>query len=265
MYVAGMEIIGVIYGVRLTSSDEYRYVGLTTKSAIRRFARHLQNARAGRKVPFYDWLRKYSVEEVTVDILETISSDRAALGTAEVAWIAKLKLRGDRLLNLTEGGLGPTGVVWTPEQREAARIRNTGRPGLHRFGPEAPFYGGHHTVEQRAKWSKERTGSITGEKNPNFGKFGAEHPAFGRILSPETKQRLAEQKRGELNPRFGKKDSAETLAKKSAAQKGVPKPSSVRSAHTRHHTNKGVKKAECKYCVLDAQDTPQTPSREKQE
>lgn len=247
-----MEVFGVIYGVRLTTSEEYRYVGLTTKSAVRRLKRHWQNARAGRKVPFYDWLRKHAVEDVTVDVLETVTSSREALGQAEIDWIAFLKEEGYRLLNLTEGGLGPTGVVWTIEQREAARVRSTGRPGLHRFGTEATFYGKHHTAEQKAKWSVSRAGSITGAKNPNFGKFGPDHPSYGRVLSAETRERLSEQKRGELNPNFGKKDSAETLAKKSAAQKGVPKPSSVRSAHTRHHTNKGVQKADCEHCIQDA-------------
>lgn len=247
-----MEVFGVIYGVRLMASEEYRYVGLTTSSAIKRLRRHWQNARAGRKVPFYDWLRKYPVEEVTVDVLETVTASRAALGQAEIDWIAFLKEEGYRLLNISQGGLGPTGVVWTDEQREAARIRSTGRPGVHRFGTEAPFYGKNHTEEQKARWAASRAGSITGAKNPNFGKFGPDHPSYGRVLSPDTRERLSEQKRGELNPNFGKKDSAETLAKKSAAQKGVPKPSSIRSAHTRHHTNKGVRKADCEHCIQDA-------------
>jgi hypothetical protein len=58
-------------------------------------------------------------------------------------------------------------------------------------------------------------------------------------------------RRGELNPNFGKTASDETRAKMSAVRKGRPMPSSVRSAHTRHHTNKGVFKETCQHCIDD--------------
>lgn len=43
---------GVVYGVRLRGSEEYRYVGLTTKRPTVRLRRHLSNARSGRKTAF---------------------------------------------------------------------------------------------------------------------------------------------------------------------------------------------------------------------
>lgn len=49
------------------------------------------------------------------------------LGEAEIAWIALLRHEGQPLQNIAAGGLGPTGVEWTAEMREAARIRSTGR------------------------------------------------------------------------------------------------------------------------------------------
>ena len=246
-----MDVIGIIYGVRLTESEEYRYVGLTTKSASRRLHQHLRNAARGVKTPFYDWIRKTALEDITVDTLETVHSNLSALGDAEISWISRLADRGDRLLNLSAGGLGPTGVEWTTEQREAARERATGRKIPPRRGPENPFFGKKHTLEQREKWSRDRKGSITGENNPNFGRFGEQHPSFGRILSAATRARLSDQKKGDRNPNFGKKDSAETLARKSAAQIHIPKPSSARSAHTRYHTNKGVFKDTCRFCIQD--------------
>ncbi|MDQ0869161.1 hypothetical protein QFZ70_001634 [Arthrobacter sp. V1I9] len=242
---------GLVYGIRLRREVEYRYVGITTKTASRRFHQHLRVAAEGRKTPFYDWLRKQDQSEVIADELDWIEG-LPELGQAEMDWISYLRREGDRLLNLSEGGLGPTGVVWTEAMREAARIRSTGRKIKRASGPGASFYGKNHTVEQREKWSRERKGTYLGAENPNYGKFGPEHPGFGHTVSEETRKALSEAKKGAGNPNFGKKASAETRAKMSAVRKGRPMPSSQRSAHTRHHTNKGLEKADCRYCVEDS-------------
>ena len=234
--------VGVVYGVRLRDSDEYRYVGQTTLKAETRLRRHLSNARAGRKTAFYDWLRKHA-DEVEVDVLEVEIFDREGLGESEIDWIAWLRDRGDRLLNISDGGLGPTGVVWTEEMREAARARSTGRKGVSRPGELHPFYGKHHTPEQRARWSEERKGTFVGSANPNYGKFGEDHPSYGHTMSAESRAALSVMRKGELNPNFGKKASPETRAKMSAAQK--------LSAHTRLHTNKGRTSPTCTYCIED--------------
>ena len=242
---------GLVYGIRLRQEVEYRYVGITTKTASRRFHQHLRVAAEGRKTPFYDWLRKHDRSALIADELDWIEG-LPELGQAEFDWISYLRSEGDRLLNLADGGLGPTGVVWTEAMREAARIRSTGRKISRASGPGAPFYGKNHSFEQRQKWSLERKGTISGPENPNFGKFGPEHPSYGRVMSEETRAALSEARKGVGNPNFGKKASAETRAKMSAVRKGRPMPSSQRNAHTRHHTNKGIEKADCKYCVEDS-------------
>ncbi|WP_026550765.1 NUMOD3 domain-containing DNA-binding protein [Arthrobacter sp. Br18] len=242
---------GLVYGVRLRRDGKYRYIGITTKTASRRFHQHFRVAAEGRKTPFYDWLRKHDRSDVAIDELDWIEG-LPELGQAEIDWISYLRRQGDRLLNLSEGGLGPTGVVWTKEMREAARIRSTGRKVVRQSGPGASFYGKHHSAEQRQKWSQERKGTILGPQNPNFGKFGPEHPSYGHLLNEEARRALSEVKRGAGNPNFGKKASAGTRAKMSAVRIGRPMPSSQRSAHTRHHTNKGVAKPTCQHCVDDA-------------
>lgn len=244
--------VGVIYGLRLSDSYEYRYIGLTEHGARRRLMRHLACARRGERQPVYDWIRKYGADAIALDILETVTTTRDDLGAAEIAWIAAHRKFGYRLLNISAGGIGPTGVVWTQEQREAARRRSTGRPGVSRPGPENPFYGGRHTPEQRARWTESRRGTNAGEDNPNFGKFGPDHPSYGHVMSDESRARLSAMRTGPLNPNYGKKASEETRAKRSAAQKGVPKPSSARSAHTRYHTNKGIVSESCRHCAEDA-------------
>ena len=96
------------------------------------------------------------------------------------------------MLNLADGGLGPTGIEWTAEMREAARIRSTGRKIPARFGQMNPFYQRQHSAEQRAKWSIARKGINVGADNPNYGKFGPAHPSFGRVMSEEARQKLAD-------------------------------------------------------------------------
>lgn len=242
---------GFVYGIRLRREREYRYVGITTKTVDRRFLQHLKAARDGRKTPFYDWLRKQDADSVVADELQAVW-DLQDLGQAEIDWIAYLKRDGERLLNISEGGLGPTGVIWTAEQREAARLRSTGRLGLSRFGEANPFFGRSHSEEQRQKWAEDRKGSHSGLDNPNFGKFGDSHPSFGHSMTEEARRLLSETRTGVGNPNFGKTASAETRARMSAARKGRPMPSSKTNAHTRHHTNKGVEKADCRYCVEDS-------------
>jgi hypothetical protein len=71
-------------------------------------------------------------------------------------------------------------------------------------------------------------------------------------MSEQAREKLSEQRRGVGNPNFGRKASDETRAKMSAVRKGRPMPSSRRSAHTRHHTMRGVKKDTCRYCIEDS-------------
>lgn len=243
------EVVGRVYAIRRADDFVFRYVGQTRLALSRRLQRHRQVARAGRLTPFYSWLRKHMAEDIAIDEIEIIETTREALGTAEQFWISHLRANGQPLLNISAGGLGPTRLVWSPEQRAAARQRSLGRPGLSRFGAENPFHGKRHSAEQRRAWSNARKGSNRGAANPNFGKFGPEHPSFGSVRSEETRQTLSAQKQGERNPNFGKRASDETRAKMSAARRGMPMPSSARSAHTRHHTNKQIWKASCKHCA----------------
>ncbi len=242
-------VVGLVYGVCDRATGDVRYVGQTTSTLKRRFQQHRRVARSGRRTPFYDWLRSRADDSVEIIELEKVYREREELGIAEMAWISYLRERGAQLLNLSGGGLGSTNVVWTEEQRAAARVRATGRAGVSRPGELNPFFGKTHSAQQRAMWSESRKGTVSGSKNPNFGRFGPAHPSYGRTLSDETRARLSEQKRGPLNPNFGKSASAETRAKMSEARRGVP---SVRSAHTRHHTNKGIVSPTCKHCVVDS-------------
>lgn len=221
--------VGLVYAVRRYDSPEFRYVGITTKTVAVRRGQHLKAARSGRKSPFYDWLRKNDSdrEEVYFQPMELVmGTELEELGAAEQRWIADLRANGHRLLNLSDGGLGPRGHAWTEEQRKAAGDRARGRKrAFVPTGPDHPSWGQRRTDEQKARWSAQRKGMNSGPKNPNFGKFGPEHPSFGHRMSEDAKARLSEMRRGEKNPNYGKTASAETRAKMSAVRKGRPMPS----------------------------------------
>lgn len=259
-------IVGVVYAARRFESPEFRYVGITTKSTEMRRRQHLKSARAGKKTPFYDWLRTMETDEdVYFQPMELVTgAELEELGVAEQRWIAELRGNGHRLLNLSEGGLGPRGHVWTDEQRRAAGDRARGRKKTNvPTGPDHPSWGQRRTDEQKARWSAQRKGMNSGPKNPNYGKFGAAHPSFGHKMSEEAKAQLSESRRGVKNPNYGKTASAETRAKMSAVRKGRPMPSSRRSAHTRHHTNKDVFKDTCTHCIEELQKSQGETRKEK--
>lgn len=49
-------------------------------------------------------------------------------------------------------------------------------------GENNPWYGKHRSEETKRKISEARKGKFTGEKNPNWGKFGAEHNRSKPVL-----------------------------------------------------------------------------------
>lgn len=154
-----------------------------------------------------------------MDILEEVAAGEGLeyLEESEKMWIGAMRYLGHDLLNVSTGGRLPNGYK--------------------------------HSEDQKRKWSEQRKGSISGDKNPNYGKTGPLNHRYGKEVSDETRQKLSKTKLGQLNPNFGKPRSAESRAKQSLALKGKPMPSSAASAHTRWHTNKNISKPEtCNYC-----------------
>jgi len=211
--------MGFIYAFKLKDSQEYRYIGKTI-NLKHRYIAHKNSSERGENLPIYRWIRSKGLSNIEMIVLE--ESEDQKLQDLEKLWITKIKDRGDRLLNLTDGGEGTLGY--------------------------------RHTEMQKKEWSDKRKGSITGDKNPNYGKFGPDHPSYGRKFSEETKQKLSEQKLGKNNPNYGKKIPEQTRVKMSLAQKGRPRPRSARSAHVRYHINLKGFSERCNYCTEENND-----------
>jgi len=97
---------------------------------------------------------------------------------------------------------------------------------LHRTGC-------NHSAEAKVKMSRAKTGKITGENNPMFGKhrFGSDNPFYGKHHSDETKQKLIGNKYGLGNKsNLGKHHSDESKQKMSSSRKGKPWTEARRNA-----------------------------------
>lgn len=202
----------VVYGLKLVNAETYRYVGMTTTSAQQRGIEHESTARNSPKYPIHYWLRKHQgeVEMVMLSIRSPGGLDELAM--EEQNWIARLRSEGHKLLNLTDGGEGPNGAVFSEAER------------------------------------KRRSEAVLGELNPNYGKYGTASHMYGREFSESTRKKLSDAKLGELNPMYGREVSEYRKELYSKLFTGSKNPKAKYSAHKRHHVNKEILNVECRYC-----------------
>lgn len=103
-----------------------RYVGKTVRYLHERHKAHIREAKRRPRLPVHHWIAKRIVQKdwLVIRLLEYVrpGADWAA---RERFWITKYREQGHNLLNLTEGGEGLAGHVFTAEHREkiAASIR----------------------------------------------------------------------------------------------------------------------------------------------
>ena len=169
-------MIGIIYGLIDTKTMELRYVGQTVLSLNERFKRHMKLLSPN--IQFNNWLRAADVSAIVLE------RDPIDLNEAEMCWIADMREQGAKLLNLTDGGYGARGYIFTPEARAKISVALKGKQNAK---------GCTRSAETRAK-------------------IGAAHK--GRVLNPEHRAKLSA-------ANMGHKHSAEIRAKISAAHVGL--------------------------------------------
>lgn len=118
---------GLIY--MYTSPSDKKYVGQTIRLK-KRIEQHIQSAydekSAAYNCAFHKAIRKYGIENFKFEILEE-NIPREKLDEREEYWIEKMESFGDKGYNLTKGGNGNKGRIWSAEQREAQSKRIKGR------------------------------------------------------------------------------------------------------------------------------------------
>jgi group I intron endonuclease len=159
------------------------YVG-QTPFLKRRFKDHFRQQKSN---PYFKRsLKKYFFKNGSFKILETwkknnrtLEEFKKLLNNREIFWIQKLNTYDPKQKtgwNLTKGGEGSLGQIWSEKSRQKLRLARTGT----------------HFSETTLK---EMSVSRSGEKNANFGNRGENNPNFGKHPSEEILKKL----RGENN------------------------------------------------------------------
>lgn len=116
---------------KITAEDGRGYVGLTRQKPRKRWHGHMHAARSGEESALYNAIRKYGPQYFKLETLTECYSEKEAK-TCERALIAEhgTYVRTGRGFNVTYGGDGSYGVVFTEERLE--KMRNGARAFLKR-------------------------------------------------------------------------------------------------------------------------------------
>lgn len=168
-----MERPGIVY-IAVNRANGKAYVGQTRIRFQSRIGNHLSVAvTKNSNTPFHRALRKYGFTGFDFAVLE--QCDIGCIDTRESEWIKLLGCKTPHGYNRTDGGQGATGCEYTDERREKIRQSQLGERNRMKNPVTAKKHGD----------------AIRGPRHQLFGKFGADHPRFGKHhrLSEETKAR----------------------------------------------------------------------------
>jgi group I intron endonuclease len=219
-----------IYVIRHRQSQK-AYVG-QSKNVRQRIASH----RYARSWHYFGRaLRRHGLAAFEVCLLTTGAPED--LGRLEKEAIATLGTLAPAGYNLAAGGLGPTGVTWTYERRQAQSLARTGfqhRPDSIEKMREAAhknngFRGKKHTAEAKAKIGAATVRVHTGMKRSPEVRANISASLQGRaapVLSPETREQIRlkltgraaphASRPGELNPMYGVRGASHPSARRVA-------------------------------------------------
>lgn len=183
---------GTIYALALDRApDGFRYVGRTVQPLRRRLRNHLDGARKPESrtfhLPVAKWIVKHEAAGDEIVIVELESVDETELDDAERRWIADLRGKGYRLLNVTDGGHGGGFPVGYYKHNDAARVKM--REAAKHRGPRAPV--SEETRERLRAAHEQRDKESLREWARQVGKANA-----GRTHTPEARARMSAAGRG---------------------------------------------------------------------
>lgn len=182
---------GCLYA--LTFPNGKQYIGITSGTLRRRVNLHRSHANTGRPGAVYNAIRKYGTRGFDAKVLVVVS-DWDYLCELEQKAIAAFGTMAPGGFNLTTGGEGAPGQIYTPERRaqmsEARKGKGTG-PRLHARGWS------HNDATKRKiseaakcrEFSEETRAKIGAKKVGNTNRVGHE-------VSAETREKIANAQRG---------------------------------------------------------------------
>lgn len=171
--------------------NQKMYIGKNTnKDPFKRWKDHLKVTKLGaeragkrRYQYLHRAMNKYGVENFAVEIIDECDENEK-LNELESFYIQKFNTRAPNGYNLTDGGDGPIGFKFSPEQKKLLNQKYKTKY----IGSGNPFFGKKHSEETKkiiSEKAKERY-----KTKPN--------PFLGKKHSPETIKKLSEINK--LNP-----------------------------------------------------------------
>ncbi len=157
---------GTIY-VITNKINSKQYIGKTIQEPQRYWESHKARCNSGVKKYLYDSMRKYGIENFSFNIIEEIEAEtykelNNKLNSLEILYIKTYKSKTPHGYNLTDGGEGTVGYVFTEEHRKNLSEAMKGKP--------SPRKGVKLSKETRKKLSEARIGRFKGEENYFYGK-----------------------------------------------------------------------------------------------
>lgn len=149
-----------VYGLSSSQDGVIRYIGQTTQSVAKRLDSHLHPTADGKKRRVWKWLQ--SVMRNDFLVILTVIEENAVWNESEIRVIAQYRQNGFDLVNLTDGGDGCMGRVWTEEQRIAAGLVHKGKTKSpeHREKIAASLRGKKLSDAHRKKVSESMKGKM---------------------------------------------------------------------------------------------------------
>lgn len=200
----------VIYGLH-AGDGVIRYVGLSTRGAQFRLMKHWECVNAGETTAVYQWMRKHGKEQIVSVVLE--ECEQSALAEREIHWIKKLgtfRVEGGLGLNLTRGGDGTFGRVYSDETRKKISDAAKARP----------------LTKERVAVLRKAAEAKRGVPRTDEFKKNQSEKLKGRVFTDEWRAKLSAAKK-----------NTDTHTK-----------NLKRAAHQRWHVNRNLINADCVYC-----------------
>lgn len=182
-----------IYALVDPRTNEVKYVGKTCQNINIRLSSHMRDRRPSKKTNWIKSLSALGMKPVPL-ILESIncSAEHKEWEESERFWISYLRFIGAKLTNLTDGGEGFHGLIFTETHKKKIGDAHRGRT---------------RSNEMLARMSESRKGIPVGHL------LAYSKSMIGKKLSPEHRAKIAEGGRGKTH-------SMETRLKMSIAATG---------------------------------------------
>lgn len=178
------KIIGIY---KITSPSGKIYIGESV-NIEKRIARY-KSYNCKQQYHLYNSLKKYGAEEHIFEIIEVCEIDE--LKCRERYWQEFYEvLDKEKGLNLRLTECGEKKRI--NSQYSIDKQKKTSQERKVSVGENNSMYGKKHKQSTKEKISKANKGRHKGEKNPCYGKFGKDHPAFGNVPSEETRKLISE-------------------------------------------------------------------------